>query len=133
MQKITTQQIRNELTGIRTVVLVDSVYGIVAADYLINTFTPWFIDWCRSSGLDYASEARDCDKFARAYASQAHFAAWRRQSQLPGAVGWMAVTDQGGHALNICRTEKGWVEIEPQNGKVTSLRDDRGSIIYVVL
>ena len=133
MQTLTVNEIAKELAGIRSLILVDRVYGVVHSAYLRDTFIPWFKDWCIASGLSYESEGRDCDKFARAFAGQAHFAAWRRRSRPACAVGWMAVTDQGGHALNLARTEQGWIEIEPQTGVVQPFRTDRRSIIYAVL
>jgi len=135
MKTITQLQIRSELLGVRMLVVPDKIYGIIDHDYIENNFTPWFLNWCFSSGLSYASESADCDKFARAYASQAHFAAWRRKTKHTGSVGWMGVEqpDKTGHALNIARTEKGWFEIEPQTGKFNPLRDDLNSIFYCIM
>lgn len=127
MQTITAEQIKDELLP-TPVFLLDRVYGVVNHKYLASTFIPWFRDWCFASGLHYASEARDCDKFSRAFVAQAHFAAWRRQTPHTGAVGWMVVP---GHSLNLARTEAGWLEIEPQTGELRPLRDS--GIEYVVL
>lgn len=124
--------IRKELRVDR-MILLDSQYAAIDETFLRKSFIPWFKDWCLSSGLNYKSEIRDCDKFVRAFAAQAHFSAWRRQSKYCVALGWMGVKDRNGHALNIARTEKGWVEIEPQTGEVSTLRSNHDSILFIVL
>jgi hypothetical protein len=135
MTTLSVVEVRNELYGIFPLLLPDSSVAVVDSNYLREQFLPWFQSWCLSAGLNYASEAKDCDKFARAFVSQAHFAAWRRQAQYAPAVGWMAVTtDNGnGHALNLVRIQTGWVEIDPQELVVRPLRSQRDSIRYAVM
>jgi hypothetical protein len=133
MQTLTNTEVARELPQVARLITVDAMYGVVDSNYLRESFIPWFKEWSRSSGLCYASEAKDCDKFARAFAAQAHFSAWRRQSQYAAAIGWMGVTDKGGHALNFARIQTGWVEIEPQTGDMRPMRNLAGSIIYAVL
>ncbi len=130
MQTLTSDEITHELAQVIRLIVVDRSYGVVDSNYLRESFIPWFRDWCKASGLAYASEARDCDKFARAFAAQAHFAAWRKQSSHAVAIGWMGVE---GHALNLARIQTGWVEIEPQTGDVRPLRRRIGSILYAVV
>lgn len=128
MQTLTADEIAVELPQIGLLITPDAVYGVVDSNYLRESFVPWFREWCHASDLSYASESRDCDKFARAFAAQAHFAAWRRQTQLAAAIGWMGVE---GHALNLARIQSGWVEIEPQTGEIHPLRSL--DIMYAVL
>lgn len=130
MQTITNLEVIRELPQVGRLITPDEVYGIVDSNYLRESFVPWFREWCHSSGLYYKSAARDCDKFARAFAAQAHFAAWRRQVIFPAAVGWMGVE---GHALNLARIQSGWVEIEPQTGDVRPIRRALGSILYAIM
>lgn len=133
MTILSNDDIRDELKGIRLLILPDARYAVVDSSWLRDSFLPWFKDWCLQSGLSYESEARDCDKFARAFVAQAQFSAWRRKNRVTGALGWMGVDDRGGHALNLVRTQHGWVEIEPQTGHTTPLRSDRRSVYYAVL
>lgn len=133
MQTITSIQASQELAGVRFFIPLDRVYGVVNHKYLVDVFIPWFRDWCFASGLHYKSEAADCDKFARAFACQAHFAAWRRQTPYTGAIGWFDTFEEKAHAANIARTDQGWYEIEPQTGGIVPLRDNRDSLYHVVL
>ncbi len=130
MQTLTQDEVERELSQVVRLIVPDRQYAVIDSKYLSRSFIPFFQDWCKSSGLHYASEARDCDKFARAFASQMHFAAWRRQSLYPAAAGWMGVE---GHALNLVRIQGGWVEIEPQTGDMRPLRRNLGSILYAVV
>lgn len=130
MQTLTSDEVTDELSQVVRLIVVDRVYGVVDSNYLRESFIPWFREWCDAAGLAYASEARDCDKFARAFAGQAHFAAWRRQATFPVAIGWMGIE---AHALNLARIQTGWVEIEPQTGDMRPLRGRLGSILYAVV
>lgn len=134
MDFLKSSDIRNELKGIRTIILPDTGGGIVDDTFLRRSLVPSWMAHLASYGLEYRKEAFDCDKFARLFASWAILSAARSGHDWAALVGWAAIlTDTGAHAVNICRTQVGWQEIEPQNGRVIPWNRDPDDVLYIVL
>ena len=93
------------------------LYGQLDYSYYYTTEWGWkqIVDWVRSryNFPSWAAEKTDCDDFA--------FLMKGLVSSEFGvnAIGFViGASPQGAHAFNKIRTDKGWVDLEPQNGKI---------------
>jgi hypothetical protein len=126
-------EIREELEGIRCLILPDAGGAAIKHSFLVDELIPAWLFRVHELDLRYGPESRDCDKFARLFVAFCYESVIRSKASEAALVGWMGVGDGGGHALCLARTSLGWLEIEPQNGHRMPLRSPRNSIWYAVL
>lgn len=133
MTILTSSDVLSELSDIHQITCLDPQYGVLGSDYLAKKLFPFWKDWLFDLGIQYVQDNWDCDKFARAFQSQVHIACFEAKAKVTALCGFMALdTPTGGHAINLVKTELGWLEVEPQNCTITRLRDDKSTIRYVI-
>jgi len=98
-------------------------------------YREWFQQMLKSLKLEYRDDVFDCDNFARTFVAFANMVALRSgETQGSLCVGWATVANDkafggvpgstlGLHSLVVVGTSEGLFVIEPQTGKMASLRD----------
>ncbi|MGF1483142.1 MAG: hypothetical protein ACFBZ8_02130 [Opitutales bacterium] len=118
-------------SGVRTRFNVtDNRYVVPSHTWMNEEYQPFFDWYLRYLDTDYHAEGMDCDNYSNFYKQNLVLANLRsggsRHGDVPCAVMIVNQHDKGIiHALNLIRTDRGWFAVEPQEGRIVSLRNYR--------